>query len=251
MQIKSGLTRWNLMNIKSLLNDNIYYNVAYHARQRIMCTSRRKSKDLLLLSPEMAGRIGERRASAVSDRSRKLLVPNTIIALPQGQSQNSSFKDDNQRSTSLYNSNYMEFVPQAKASGLGQVYARSDSNRDSKNSPTFDARDFQLVTCSISEVMEIASSRTNLVLFEIFGKINSPVVKHPTFDAVEFVLRDDTDAVSCIYYVRDAELRILRGGHYRCVGRVGRKEESTFNCLSIRPSSDTEKKFIKALITLS
>ena len=203
----------------------------------------------------MAARVSERRIPAVSDR-RKPSVPSTVPAFLQRQSQNSSFKEDNQHSTSLKtvssavrNSNYRDPVPQVETSSFKQFYPCSDSSHDLKNAPAFDARDFQLVTCSISRVLEIASNRTNFVLFEIFGKINSPVVRHPTFDAIEFVLRDDTDAMTCIYYMHDAGLRFLRGGHYRCVGRVDCKDKSTFNCLSIRPSSDTEKKFIKTLIT--
>ncbi|XP_067670345.1 spermatogenesis-associated protein 22-like [Haliotis asinina] len=82
-------------------------------------------------------------------------------------------------------------------------------------------------------------------LFEMFGVLDSAVVSDKTGTGKEFVLRDETDTIHCIFYEIDRSLpRLIRGQWQRCVGTVEHKS-GRLKCVSVRAAGPDEKHLAK------
>ncbi|XP_046569950.1 uncharacterized membrane protein DDB_G0293934-like isoform X2 [Haliotis rubra] len=82
-------------------------------------------------------------------------------------------------------------------------------------------------------------------LLEVFGVLDSAVVADKSGTGKEFVLRDETDAVHCIFYEIDRSLpRLIRGQWQRCVGTVEHKS-GRLKCVSVRAAGPDEKHLAK------
>ncbi|XP_013065431.2 spermatogenesis-associated protein 22-like isoform X2 [Biomphalaria glabrata] len=79
----------------------------------------------------------------------------------------------------------------------------------------------QIFTCSISSMKSWASCNITdiMVMFEIYGLVDSATLRDSSGTGKEFILRDDTSSIKCIFYEIDRELpRLIRGQVYRVVG---------------------------------
>ncbi|XP_048252023.1 spermatogenesis-associated protein 22-like isoform X2 [Haliotis rufescens] len=82
-------------------------------------------------------------------------------------------------------------------------------------------------------------------MLEVFGVLDSAVVTDKSGTGKEFVLRDETDTVHCIFYEIDRSLpRLIRGQWQRCVGSVEHKS-GRLKCVSVRAAGAEEKHLAK------
>lgn len=73
------------------------------------------------------------------------------------------------------------------------------------------------------------------MLFEVYGIIDSALLRDKTCTGKEFVLRDEQDSIQCIFYEIDRQLpRLIRGQWHRCVGNFDSRQ-GQLKCVSVRP----------------
>ncbi|XP_059139058.1 spermatogenesis-associated protein 22-like isoform X2 [Physella acuta] len=101
----------------------------------------------------------------------------------------------------------------------------------------------RIFTCAISVLKSWTSSKisTGLVMFEVYGVVDSATLKDKSGTGKEFMLRDDTSSIKCIFYEIDRQLpRLIRGQVYRVVGMVNPKTE-TLKVVSVRLAEKDER----------
>ncbi|XP_063420932.1 uncharacterized protein LOC134706155 [Mytilus trossulus] len=99
-----------------------------------------------------------------------------------------------------------------------------------------------VMTLHASSVPHWAKYRDNInMIFEVFGIIDSTVIRDATDTYKEFILRDEQHHLKCVFYEIDRELQKLIRGHWqRCVGTYDIKN-GCFKCVSVRAASMEEK----------
>ncbi|GAB1608171.1 hypothetical protein Ahia01_001101300, partial [Argonauta hians] len=79
------------------------------------------------------------------------------------------------------------------------------------------------------------------MMFEVYGMLDSAISPDRDLSGRQFLLRDNTDAIDCVYYEIDQTLpRMTRGRWLRCIGKVDHKS-SRLHCVSIRPATGEER----------
>ncbi|XP_005102186.1 spermatogenesis-associated protein 22 isoform X2 [Aplysia californica] len=101
----------------------------------------------------------------------------------------------------------------------------------------------RMFTCPINTMREWMSLNVapGLVMFEVFGIIDSAVLRTKDGAGKEFMLSDDSSKIKCIFYEIDRELpKITRGQVHRVIGSVDCKQNK-FKVVSVRPAEDGER----------
>ncbi|XP_041347948.1 spermatogenesis-associated protein 22-like isoform X1 [Gigantopelta aegis] len=89
------------------------------------------------------------------------------------------------------------------------------------------------------------------VIFEVYGIIDSAVLRDKTGLGKEFLLRDEEDKLHCVFYEIDRELpRLIRGQWHRCVGSLDSRT-GVMKCVSVRPASNEERQMAKSVMQAS
>lgn len=89
------------------------------------------------------------------------------------------------------------------------------------------------------------------VMFEVYGILDSATVKNPMGTGKEFVIRDDTDSIKCVFYEIDRELpRLTRGQVHRVVGTAD-KRRGLLQVVCMRPALKEERRVCQAAGALS
>ena len=77
-----------------------------------------------------------------------------------------------------------------------------------------------IITCCIKDMITSFKDMIQIKLFEIFCFISSPIVKNK-FGYLEFVFKDDSAAINCIFYNNDEiNISLNRKQKYRCLGHL-------------------------------
>ncbi|CAG2220083.1 SPATA22 [Mytilus edulis] len=99
-----------------------------------------------------------------------------------------------------------------------------------------------VMTLHLSSVPHWAKYRDNInMIFEVFGIIDSAVIRDATGTHREFILRDEQHHLKCVFYEIDRELqKLIRGHWHRCVGTYDIKN-GCFKCVSVRAATMEEK----------
>ncbi|KAI0226286.1 hypothetical protein LSAT2_023081, partial [Lamellibrachia satsuma] len=110
----------------------------------------------------------------------------------------------------------------------------------------------RLLTTTVVTLQRWSQYRQKITLmFEIFGMLNSAVLTADKATAKEFMLKDDTGIIKCIFYQIDRDLnRMTRGQWYRCVGTLDTSTRK-LRCVSVRPTSIEERKHSKLFVSAS
>ncbi|KAH9525454.1 hypothetical protein Btru_001469 [Bulinus truncatus] len=124
-----------------------------------------------------------------------------------------------------------------------QEETTSDSVKTLKKAGKKDDRDssMRIFTCSISSMKSWpACNKTDiLVMFEIYGVVDSATLKDPTGTGKEFILRDDTSSIKCVFYEIDRELpRLIRGQVHRVIGLM---KKDKLQVVSVRIADKEER----------
>ncbi|BFZ19116.1 hypothetical protein BsWGS_22155 [Bradybaena similaris] len=123
-----------------------------------------------------------------------------------------------------------------------QVHRMRQSHQLEHNSASPDMS-MRIWTSTIAMMKSWAAprDRVGLVLFEIFGVIDSAVVRDHTGSGKEFLLRDDTANVTCVFYEIDRDIpRLIRGQVCRVMGRALDKQ-NRLHVVSVRAALVEER----------
>ncbi|GFO26100.1 spermatogenesis-associated protein 22 [Plakobranchus ocellatus] len=122
--------------------------------------------------------------------------------------------------------------------------------KDEKPTPDTSLRIFTCPIASIKSWVEFKVT-TFPVMFEVYGVLDSATVKDLTRTGKEFVLRDDTDSIKCIFYEIDRDLpRLTRGQVHRVVGSFDNRHR-VLKVVSVRPAQKEERSVCQAASALS
>lgn len=118
---------------------------------------------------------------------------------------------------------------------------QKEKQQNKKQSEKIDPS-LHVMTLHALSVPHWAKYRDNIhMIFEVFGIIDSAVIRDATGTHREFILRDEQHHLKCVFYEIDRELQKLTRGHWhRCVGTYDIKN-GCFKCVSVRPASMEEK----------
>ncbi|XP_072043403.1 uncharacterized protein [Amphiura filiformis] len=128
----------------------------------------------------------------------------------------------------------------------------TEGKDDTTTAPVAAALDktVKILTSSI-EGMKHWSQYTDsvgLLLFEMFGILNSAISTNDSSTAKLFNLREGQHSQRCIFYETDHYLqRLTRGQWLRCVGNLDKKT-GLFRVVTVRPVSQQEQATYKAII---
>lgn len=153
-------------------------------------------------------------------------------------------------------------VPQAnqQIGGFGDSSnkQKSSTNQVQKEHPKKTKTDqkvdksLHLITASIQGVKHWSKYRDSInMIFEVYGVVDSAMMQDPSATGKEFLIKDEQDSMSCIFYEIDRQLpRLTRGHWHRCVGTVDGRS-GKLKCVSVRPASMEEKDLSKISIKTS
>ncbi|XP_076090567.1 uncharacterized protein LOC143062700 [Mytilus galloprovincialis] len=133
----------------------------------------------------------------------------------------------------------------------GKVFSNGSQTRDSfqkekqQNKKPSERKidpSLHVMTLHLSSVPHWAKYRDNInMIFEVFGIIDSAVIRDATGTHREFILRDEQHHLKCVFYEIDRELqKLIRGHWHRCVGTYDIKN-GCFKCVSVRAATMEEK----------
>ncbi|XP_050410239.2 GATA zinc finger domain-containing protein 14 [Patella vulgata] len=113
-------------------------------------------------------------------------------------------------------------------------------------------KSLKLITTDIEGVKRWGQVKTNFILlFEIFGMVDSAVLMNAPGTGKEFILNDGSASIQCLFYEIDRELqRLVRGQWHRCVGSL-QMRSGKMKCVAIRPASAEERKTAKITAAVS
>ncbi|XP_036369035.1 spermatogenesis-associated protein 22-like [Octopus sinensis] len=79
------------------------------------------------------------------------------------------------------------------------------------------------------------------IICEVYGVLDSAVLPDRNLSGRQFLLRDNSDSIECVFYEIDRMLPRLTRGHWlRCVGMIDNKTKR-LHCISIRPATVEER----------
>ncbi|KYO33777.1 spermatogenesis-associated protein 22 [Alligator mississippiensis] len=88
------------------------------------------------------------------------------------------------------------------------------------------------------------------LLFEVLGTLDSAVTPG-AFGAKNFLLRDNKESLTCVFYEIDRELpRLIRGRVHRCMGNYDTKK-NIFKCVSVRPATLAEQQTFHEFVRIA
>ncbi|XP_040543326.1 spermatogenesis-associated protein 22 isoform X2 [Gallus gallus] len=88
------------------------------------------------------------------------------------------------------------------------------------------------------------------LLFEVLGTLDSAVTSG-VYGAKNFLLRDGTESLPCVFYEIDRELpRLIRGRVLRCMGNYDAKR-NIFKCVSVRPATIPEQNTFQEFVKIA
>lgn len=102
-------------------------------------------------------------------------------------------------------------------------------------------KSLKFLTATVQSVLKWKQHEDKVTsIYEVFGILDSQVSLNAAGNGKNFIIKDKTGILRCTFWEMDRQLpRLTRGQMHRCVGFLDKKS-GTFNCVSIRPSKQTE-----------
>ncbi|GFR79966.1 spermatogenesis-associated protein 22 [Elysia marginata] len=139
------------------------------------------------------------------------------------------------------------FDNKKKIATQSQKTTKKDADKPAENTS------LRIFTCPIATLKSWVGFKvySGPVMFEVYGLLDSATVKDPTGTGKEFMLRDDTDSIKCVFFEIDRELpRLTRGQVHRVVG-VADKRRGLLQAVCVRPAQKDERRVCQAAGALS
>ncbi|CAL1544596.1 unnamed protein product [Lymnaea stagnalis] len=168
------------------------------------------------------------------------------LAVPQNQ------RSSNQVSSQSYNFEDDDSCLLGAGVKTAKTQTQKSYNKNLTQSDQID-RSMHIFTCAISVMKSWPPSKKNdcQVMFEVFGVVDSAVVKDRTGTGKEFLLRDDTSSIKCVFYEIDRELpRLIRGQVHRVMGMFKSNRE-VLQVVSVRAAEKEERQVCQIACELS
>ncbi|RUS76875.1 hypothetical protein EGW08_015366 [Elysia chlorotica] len=180
--------------------------------------------------------------------------PSTSSKVPNGLSTTSATScgtsklHGNEKATFRFDENDFDFEDDSALNNKQRkpILTPSTAKR-TKDKPAKDTS-MRIFTCPISSLKSWVGLKVydGPVMFEVYGLLDSATVRDSTGTGKEFILRDDTDSIKCVFYEIDRELpRLTRGQVHRVVGFADRKR-GILQAVSVRPALKEERKVCQA-----
>ncbi|KAK3596307.1 hypothetical protein CHS0354_014792 [Potamilus streckersoni] len=113
-------------------------------------------------------------------------------------------------------------------------------------------KDLHVITTTIAGVKKWNKYKEQVqLIFEVYGVVDSALVKDSSGMTKEFLLRDEQDSMQCIFYEIDRSIpRLTRGQWHRLLGNFNERCQK-FHCVSVRATDQEERILGKRLVAVS
>ncbi|KAL3856452.1 hypothetical protein ACJMK2_011209 [Sinanodonta woodiana] len=113
-------------------------------------------------------------------------------------------------------------------------------------------KDLHVITATVAGVKKWSKYKEQVpLMFEVFGVVDSALVKDSSGMAKEFLLRDEQESMQCIFYEIDRSIpRLTRGHWHRLLGNFNERCQK-FHCVSVRATDQEERTLGKRLVAVS
>ncbi|KAJ8312728.1 hypothetical protein KUTeg_010101 [Tegillarca granosa] len=153
-------------------------------------------------------------------------------------------------------SNIAHTKPQSSFSGnhqnVSSTKPTSSTERTSRKAKVDIDNSLHVISTSIRGMQHWSKYKDRFpMLFEVYGIIDSALLRDKTCTGKEFVLRDEQDSIQCIFYEIDRQLpRLIRGQWHRCVGNFDSRR-GQLKCVSVRPvTKGDERQMFKSNVAM-
>ncbi|KAK3788494.1 hypothetical protein RRG08_053121 [Elysia crispata] len=147
-----------------------------------------------------------------------------------------------------FNENAFSFEDDSLLNNKQKKPVQTQSTTKRKSDKPVKDTSMRIFTCPIASLKSWVELKVydGPVMFEVYGLLDSATVRDSTGTGKEFMLRDDTDSIKCVFYEIDRELpRLTRGQVHRVVG-VADKRRGILQVVSVRPAQKEERKVCQA-----